>query len=560
NGTSAEPSLFSSFSLSNNLVEIGALTALIGSGVAEALVLGNRGAAGVAWAATSSFGTISVVKACISGATSGWVRETLGIRTKISDSAVGLELQHDSTRAVQVRRNIGEPLAIFCRDDTLYTDKKTRSMTKLEWSDVYSLDHSTSLMLRAIPETALGSPLQVFTYGNYTFFRHRDTRFQVPVMLLSMAKMIEAYVLWRKGAALLGLVSATPWLFFFSGAIIMELSEHQLLRRPEPELGPVDIVAGELPIVSRSGGYRKVILGVADNPRRLPIWRLFWVGGAMVSTSSIALMYVLLGQLTPSAVLFWAGFQLLWLGIRILVYHLGEPANPMSMRMLVVRPWSTLPVTLKERVIDLTFSLAKSQTLVHPRGLPQYMQDSFTTSDLELLLDGNKPHNIYPLPDTYPPSFKVEIRAVFGDTSLSSAMWITGSHTTPMDLYDSCIVVFTVRETTSVFSPTHTVAIPASRVLSGVTTQIMDPENNLTSFVPRGVPNEGYGVTWWYWIPCRTGLWLQIQVPLDGKTIGIRQAEVRTDAQVSALLAAGKLNIGLKDVEEIRPVVELSRK
>jgi hypothetical protein len=179
---------------------------------------------------------------------------------------------------------------------------------------------------------------------------------------------------------------------------------------------------------------------------------------------------------------------------------------------------------------------------------------------LELLLDENKPHDIYPLPDTYPPSFKVEIRAVFGDTSLSSAMWITGSRTTPMDLYDSCIVVFTVRETTSVFSPARTVAVPASRVLSGVTTPIMDPENYLATFVPKGVAHEGDGATWWYWIPCRAGLWLQVQVPLDGNTIGIRQAEVRTDAQASALLAAGKLRIGLKNVEEIRPVVELSRK
>jgi hypothetical protein len=103
------------FSFSNNLVEVGALTALVGSNVAESLVLGNRGAAGIAWAATSSFGTISVVKACFSGANSGWMRETLGIRTSSSDLALGLELPYDSNRAVRVRRNLGEPRAIFCR-------------------------------------------------------------------------------------------------------------------------------------------------------------------------------------------------------------------------------------------------------------------------------------------------------------------------------------------------------------------------------------------------------------------------------------------------------------
>lgn len=104
---------FASFNFSNNLVEIGALTALVGSSVAQSLILGNRGAAGIAWAATSSFGTISVIKACFCGANSGWLRETLGIRTVASDLAVGLELSYDSSWTAKVRRNMGEPLAIF---------------------------------------------------------------------------------------------------------------------------------------------------------------------------------------------------------------------------------------------------------------------------------------------------------------------------------------------------------------------------------------------------------------------------------------------------------------
>jgi hypothetical protein len=107
------PSLFSSFSFSNNLVEVSAFTALVGSGVAESMALGNRGSGGVAWAATSSFGTVSVVKACCSAASSGWLRETLRIRSASSDSAVGLYLPHDSARADKVRRSTGEPIALF---------------------------------------------------------------------------------------------------------------------------------------------------------------------------------------------------------------------------------------------------------------------------------------------------------------------------------------------------------------------------------------------------------------------------------------------------------------
>ncbi|KAJ7288974.1 hypothetical protein C8J57DRAFT_1281793 [Mycena rebaudengoi] len=554
----------SSFSLSNNLVEIGALTALVGSTVAESLVLGNRGAAGVAWAATSSFGTISVVKACFCGASSGWLRETLGIRTASCDSAVGLELPHDSKRASKLRRNIGEPLAIFRRvteEDDLYVKGHKPVKAQVAWSDVYALDHSTSLMLRGVPDTNLGTSVQIFTYGQYTFLRNRDTRIQIPAVFLSTAKVAELYVLWTRSAALLGITSATPWLFFFFGALFIQINEMILGRRPEPALGNVDIVAGQLPMVSRRGGPRKIILGAVDNSRRYLAWRLFWTAGAMVSATSIIISYFLMGDQPSSTVFIWAGFQLLWLVVRIVVYHLTDPANPMSLRILVVRPWDTLPENLKERVLDLTFALAQCQSFIHPRGQPQYSEDVFSARDVRLLLDGISPPNLYPLHEIHPPLVSVEMKAVFGDTSLSSAMWITGSYISPMDLYDSCIVIFVVRESGAASSaPQHTIAVPAARVLSAASIMTFDSEHNMPVYVPKGVPNSGYGLRWWYWIPCSTGQWLQMQIPLEEKTLGVRQAEVRTGAQVSALLAAGNLNIGLKHVEEVREVVELSRK
>ncbi|KAJ7496527.1 hypothetical protein FB451DRAFT_1208001 [Mycena latifolia] len=563
--TAATGGFLASFSFSNNLVEISALTALVGSSVAESLILGNRGAAGIAWAATSAFGTISVVKACFCGANSGWLRETLGIRTGSSDLAVGLELPHDSARAAKVRRNIGEPMAIFCHaiPDATGTGKGHKPHKgKVGWSDVYALDHSTSLMLRRVPDTAVGSPLQVFTYGNYTFFRPYS-RFQVPAIVLSSAKVVEVYILWAHGSFILGIASATPWAFFFLGAVIMQVQEILLSRHPEPEMGTLDIVAGHLPMVSRQGGPRKVILGAAENPRTSVLWGIFWATGALVSTASIILSYIIMGEQPRSVVFIWAGFQFLWLVVRILIYHLADPANPMALRILVVRSWPSLPAQLKERVIDLTFALAQCQSMIHPRGQPQYADDTFSTSELTLVSDGIKPPNLYPLPDVHPPSFPVEIKAVFGDTALSSAMWITGSNATPMDLYDSCIVVFSIRQSNHAASPRRSVAVPAARVLSGTTLSSMmkfDAENTMPAYVPKGAPNAGSGLTWWYWIPCRTGLWLQIQVPAQAKTVGIHQADVRTDAQVSALLAAGTLNVGVKHVDEVKGVVALSRK
>ncbi|KAJ7654342.1 hypothetical protein B0H17DRAFT_1099781 [Mycena rosella] len=553
-----------SFSFSNNLVEVGALTALVGSSIAESLVLGNRGAAGISWAATSSFGTISVVKACFCGANSGWLRETLGIRTASSDLAVGLELSHESNRAAKVRRNIGEPLAIFCHvqpDNAASAKGHNSRKEKVAWSDVHAFNHSTSLMLRGVPDTAIGTPLQVFTYGNYNFLRPYS-RFQFPAIILSSAKLVEVYILWRHGSSILGMASAAPWAFFFFGAVLIQAQELLLGRHPEPEMGSLDIIAGHLPMVSRPGGPRKVVLGAAENPKTSFSWRLFWASGALVSTASIISSYIIMSQQPRSVVFIWAGFQLLWLAVRILVYHLADPTNPTALRILVVRPWTTLPAQLKERVVDSTFALAKYQSMTHPRGQEYYAGDTFAGGDLTLISDGIKPPNLYPLPDLNPTSFPVEIKAVFGDTMLSSAIWITGSEATPMELYDTCIVVFSIRQSNHVASPRRSVAVPAARVLSGVIGTTFDAEKTTPHYTPKGASNAGYGLTyaWWYWIPCRTGLWLQIQIPAQRKTVGIHQVDVRTDTQVSGLLAAGSLNIGLKDVDEVKAAVALSRK
>jgi hypothetical protein len=74
----------------SGLVEIAALTALIGSTTAESLILGSRGAAGLPWASASAFGSLFLVRACIAAATPGLLRDTLGVRTATCDAAVGL--------------------------------------------------------------------------------------------------------------------------------------------------------------------------------------------------------------------------------------------------------------------------------------------------------------------------------------------------------------------------------------------------------------------------------------------------------------------------------------
>jgi len=100
----------------SGFIEITALTTLIGSAAAESLILGDHGAAGVAWATMSAFGLVWIIRACISAAIPGWLRETIGVRTPGSDLVIGMELSSSSNSggAAKIRKKyvVNGPLGI----------------------------------------------------------------------------------------------------------------------------------------------------------------------------------------------------------------------------------------------------------------------------------------------------------------------------------------------------------------------------------------------------------------------------------------------------------------
>jgi hypothetical protein len=107
----------SSLQVGTGLIEIAALTTLIGSSSAESLILGDRGGAGVAWASMSAFGSLSIVKGCIAGASPDWLRQTLGVRSPASDAATGLRHNLKSkSRSNQdlTRKGLGKAQGLLC--------------------------------------------------------------------------------------------------------------------------------------------------------------------------------------------------------------------------------------------------------------------------------------------------------------------------------------------------------------------------------------------------------------------------------------------------------------
>ena len=111
--SAAPPSESAQQSLAGGVIEIAALTALIGSSTAELLILGGRGAGGVVWASMSIFGVYAVIKACIGAVAPTWLRGTLGVQSAVIDQSIGASLDLRSRRT-KSRLELGKAMAIQC--------------------------------------------------------------------------------------------------------------------------------------------------------------------------------------------------------------------------------------------------------------------------------------------------------------------------------------------------------------------------------------------------------------------------------------------------------------
>ncbi|KAF8345103.1 hypothetical protein F5887DRAFT_917629 [Amanita rubescens] len=528
------------------------------------------------------------------GASPGWLRSLLGLRSIASDRAIGLDLKltRKSSQAIKARRTFDhDPLGVTCDAKALRADffscgvtnelfylqevhREPLSRDHPSCKDVYAFNRSTMRIVGGLRKTLPRDPLTVYVGIPYPFFPIRTIR-QSSTLALSLLKCLELYYHWTNGAHHLALISAIPFAFFFVSGCIITFREMFLARRLA-DIGNLDTVIGELPTWKKAGGEKKVVLGLPAEPRTSIWWRLMWSIGALLHIVSLALTYFILSKMTPAFTLMWAGFQVAWLACRILTYYFTESMpEPMADRMMVGRQWQDLDVLMRTRVLNLTLAVAQYQIHVHTRGIESYTDDSFSTLHImNLLSEPQKLQMSCELPchfdQSKSSSIEIEITAMIGDTVLSSAMWMIGSDVSPMDTYDSCLVFFHFPPPPPLPSSPYlgpplapsTFAIPAARVGHSMG-EFMKPdaEKSTPVFVPRGtvVAPSARTQTWWrIWIPCGPNRWLQIQSK-NQTMLGRCTAEVLDDGQLSALLGAGTLNISLSRAEEVKEVVEFSR-
>jgi len=397
----------------------------------------------------------------------------------------------------------------------------------------------------------------------------RDTYFQLSALAFSLTKWGEVYYQWTNGARSLAVASAGPFSFFFVVALILECQQI-FFGTQSTDIGSLDLIAGALPSFKKMGGEKTIVVGLPTNPRTSIWWRLLWSIGALLYSASLMVTYFVLRRQPRSFVRTWASFQICWFCCQSVVFKVwrrGDVRKPHVDHAVVAHHWESLEPAIKERVLSLTLAVAKYQIHVHPRDARAYRDDSFSPLQVKSLLAApNKLHLSYPLPSELEMGKAfvqpdVIIVAVIGDTTLSSAGWVSGSKASAKELYDACIVVFSL-PSQSPDSGSRTVAVPAVRVLSGVLKdgKKHDSLKGPALFVPRGAGSayEGLERTWWYWIPCDGDRWLQIRS--EGLTVlGKRSGEVLEDPQLTALLSAGKLNISMAHAEEVKAAAKLTR-
>ena len=100
-------------------------------------------------------------------------------------------------------------------------------------------------------------------------------------------------------------VSTVPYSYFFIAAAIVECKKIILARKPA-DVGSIDYLVGALPTCKKTGGDKKLALGISANPRTSIWWRLMWAIGVLLYTGSLIATYFLLTQQGAPFVLAWA--------------------------------------------------------------------------------------------------------------------------------------------------------------------------------------------------------------------------------------------------------------
>jgi hypothetical protein len=460
------------------------------------------------------------------------------------------------------------------QDESSKNGPQNVARTPLPAQFVYAFDGYTSAILRNCLSAEHGAPARFVHYTRTTQWkalRRQQDILDWLSIFLSVLKLVEAFTIWRYGSLVLAMLTLINWAWFFLSAIMLQLAglarEHSQYfdsnDKGETANGHChDYLAGDLPSVQSQGQYRKIMFNVPPSVREHIGWRLTWAFGALICTGSLVTTYTSIGAQPKLATGIWLGFQVLWLVVRTGFYHFAHDTEGIR---------HGVPRLVREhelgkygfRILSLASGISRYQAVFHPRMPYCYTNDTQDPSTVyrliktsEHLFDKSQMALDTIIEKSYwgQATTDVEIKAVIGDTFLSSVTWLVGSPYTSMDLYDCCLVALGIGG--------RTVMIPSVRVLSGHVKDArlprVDPEAGFVGeHTPKGAANDGVDIGWVFWIPLDADQWLYFIGDLN--FIGKQKMEVLSSAEVTKSLSVADLFVSLRDIQDINDVLQKSR-
>lgn len=581
--------------IGGNLVEISAVSTIIGAPIAEALIHGLKAACGIVWAPMSCFGQIHVIKACLSASVPDYLRESMGLRNQFVDNALGVLLPVNRFRRARSRIDFGDAGAIevvprrrwigrwalrwigstngwpnlvplvslqqwkrrsgmMTAHEATQMDAITRIKASESHDDVYSahaiytLDKNAQLALDTVPAAERGSPIDIYRFipdqGGLPS-PWRDWSW----LLLSLVKLIEVFTLRKVGSQGVWAWTMAGWAHAFVAAVLLQVTG---LGRDSPFKRTRHLVAGILPSPLRMGEQGKIVLGIPANIRRHTLWRIMLAVGIAVNLAGLLGTFIRLDGEPTEALYFWIGFQILWLVMRTIVYYFAAGGTAIQQGIMLCRRWNEAPPEDRQQVLLLLNELASHQASTHPRGFHAYLFDCMSFEQLRQLFVRVD----WTLSPKLPP-FSAEIRldsiavhAVTGDPIIRSAVWQQGVGLDNSELYDACI---TFVDLSCGAKQGYLMAVPCVRVYSC--------HCGSKGGHDRGNSHPDCGnIEWWHFFPvdiqnCIGPRWL---VAHGKKGVGTLEAEILDEGELDRRLFTGWWKIGITGIRVLRKTWEVS--
>lgn len=521
--------------LGGSLVEISAVSTIIGAPIAEALIHGLKAACGVVWAPMSCFGVVHVVKACLAASAPDFLRESMGLRNQFVDDAIGVVLPVNRFKQARSRMDLGDACAIevlpqrrwvgrwildstpkpFWRTtDRPRTEKKAGEIAQIKAADydarhshyrshcLYTLDKNARLALDTVPNSEKGAPIAIHRFildvGGVPA-AWRDWL----CLLLSLAKLIEVFVLRAIGSRRVWVWTMVGWAHAFAAAVLLQTTG---LGRDDATKRTRHLVAGTpLPSALQVGEHGKIVLGIPANIRRHVLWRaVLGAAGVGVNLAGLLGTFTSLDGEPDRALYVWIAFQVFWLILRSVVYYFAPGGTAVQQGLMTSRTWETASPDDREQVLLLLDELAAHQASTHPRGYFAYLRDCMSFADLRTRLqDVGSLTRFLPLDALCAAGGQssMTIVAVTGDPMIRTAAWMQGCNLDNSELYDSCIA-FVQIQIQALEKGADVTTITEERVIAIPCVRVYSCDCMAGDSFDRGNSHPLCGkIQWWYFFP-----------------------------------------------------------